>query len=121
MSLLEKKASSICLSLACKRLPKLMLLNFCKQLHLQLTSKYTLSISIYIHNYCKLKFHIELKSRLLGKAKLQSIQLYLFGPKDSHTLVKGYSFNFLFASFYLNIGQLFYENLIYLYFFLIWI
>ncbi|KAG7599690.1 Inositol polyphosphate-related phosphatase [Arabidopsis suecica] len=25
---------------------------------------------------------------LLGKAKLQSIQLYLFGPKNSHTLVK---------------------------------
>jgi len=25
---------------------------------------------------------------LLGKAKLQSVQLYLFGPKNSHTLVK---------------------------------
>ena len=30
-----------------------------------------------------------MKCRLLGKAKLQSIQLLLFGPKNSQPLVKG--------------------------------
>ncbi|KAG7594361.1 Inositol polyphosphate-related phosphatase [Arabidopsis thaliana x Arabidopsis arenosa] len=105
LSLLAKKGSSICLSLACRRLLKQTLINFCKQLHLQLTSKYIYTLLIFlfisitkyqnfvfsIHVILTLQIkvpYIELKCRLLGKAKLQSVQLYLFGPKNSHTLVK---------------------------------